>query len=131
MRPAIAHTMLRVVDLERALAFYHGALGMELVRREDYPEGEFTLVFLGFDGPSGVTLELTHNWGRERAYAHGEGFGHVAILVDDLEEVCDRVTGSGFDVTRRPGPMKYGAKAERIAFVRDADGYAVELLQRV
>jgi len=134
MRPAIGHTMLRVADLDRALSFYVDVLGMDVVQREDYPGGEFTLVFVGYDGASGVTIELTHNWGPQHAYTHGDAFGHVAIVVDDIEGLCARVRSAGFDVTRPPGPMKHRtasrAKPELIAFVRDADGYAVELVQR-
>lgn len=134
MRPAIAHTMLRVCDLDRALAFYVGVLGMDVVRSEDFPGGEFTLVFVGYDGPAGVAIELTHNWGPPKTYAHGDGFGHVAVVADDIDALCERARCAGFEVTRAPGPMTHRtptrATAEYIAFARDADGYAVELVQR-
>lgn len=132
MSPALVHTMLRVVDLDESLRFYVVTLGMKVGRREEHPLGRFTLVFVGY--ADGVTLELTHNWGRDTPYVHGTGFGHVAIVVDDVARVCACITSAGFTVTRPPGPMAHastsGRAPEYIAFVRDPDGYPVELIQR-
>lgn len=123
----ILHTMLRVGDLERSLAFYTDILGMRLLRRKDYPEGRFTLAFVGF-GPEEETaaLELTHNWDEDR-YDLGSGYGHVAIGVDDVYAACDRIKQRGGKVVREAGPMKGGSTV--IAFVEDPDGYKVELLE--
>lgn len=120
--------MLRVGDLERSLAFYTGVLGMTLLRRKDYPEGRFTLAFVGY-GPeeSAAVLELTHNWDTDR-YDLGAGYGHVAIAVDDAYAACAKVTELGGKVTRPAGPMKFSATV--IAFVEDPDGYKIEFIQR-
>jgi lactoylglutathione lyase len=124
----ILHTMLRVGDLDRALGFYTGVLQMKLLRRKDYPEGKFTLAFVGFgDEESGAVLELTHNWGVDR-YDTGTGFGHLAIAVDDAYRACEEVRKRGGKVTREAGPMKHGTTV--IAFVEDPDGYKIELIQR-
>lgn len=134
MSSALVHTMLRVVDLDRSLRFYVATLGMKVVRREEHPTGRFTLVFVGYGDEDGVTLELTHNWGGEKPYTHGTGFGHVAIAVDDVARSCACITAAGFTVTRPPGPMAHastsGRAPEHIAFVRDPDGYPVELVER-
>ena len=124
----ILHTMLRVGDLERSLAFYTQVLGMRLLRRHDYPEGRFTLAFVGF-GPEdeGAVLELTHNWDTAR-YELGGGFGHVAIEVPDAYAACAGIKQRGGVVTREAGPMKHGTTV--IAFVQDPDGYKIELIQR-
>ena len=123
----ILHTMIRVGDLEKSIAFYTEALGMRLLRRKDYPGGEFTLAFLGYGGESEETvIELTHNWGRTE-YDLGDAFGHIAIGADDIEGACERVREYGGEVTREPGPMKHGTTV--IAFVRDPDGYAIEFIQ--
>jgi len=123
------HTMLRVRDLEQSLAFYTGLLGMRLLRRKDFPGGEFTLAFVGYGDEEGHTvLELTHNWGRGEPYELGDGYGHVAIAVPDIYGTCDRLRQAGAPITREPGPMKHGTTV--IAFVRDPDGYAVELIER-
>ena len=121
------HTMIRVGDLERSLRFYTEVLGMRLLRRKDYPEGRFTLAFVGY-GPEDETavIELTHNWDTH-AYDLGNGFGHVAIAVDDIHAACDRIRQQGGVITREPGPMKHGSTV--IAFVRDPDGYAIELIE--
>jgi lactoylglutathione lyase len=123
----ILHTMIRVGDLERSLAFYTQVLGMTLLRRHDYPEGKFTLAFLGF-GPEaeGAVLELTHNWGTT-AYELGNGFGHVAVEVPDAHAACAEIKRRGGVVTREAGPMKHGQTV--IAFVQDPDGYKIELIQ--
>jgi lactoylglutathione lyase len=124
----ILHTMLRVCDLDRSLSFYTEVMQMKLLRRNDYPDGKFTLAFVGFsDEDSGAVLELTHNWGVDR-YDVGNGFGHVAIAVDDAYRACEEVRKRGGKVTREAGPMKHGTTV--IAFVEDPDGYKIELIQR-
>ncbi len=124
----LLHTMIRTGDLDRSIDFYTRVLGMKLLRRQDYPGGEFTLAFLGY-GPEDETavLELTHNWGTS-SYELGDGFGHIAIGVDDIEAACRRVRERGGTVTREPGPMKHGSTV--IAFVADPDGYMIELIGR-
>lgn len=124
----ILHTMLRVGDLQRSLSFYTDVLGMRLLRRKDYPDGKFTLAFVGYqDEADGAALELTHNWGTD-AYEIGTGYGHVAIEVDDAYQACEEIKRRGGVVTREAGPMKHGTTV--IAFVQDPDGYKVELIQR-
>jgi len=124
----ILHTMIRVGDLERSLGFYTGVLGMKLLRRKDYPSGEFTLAFVGYgDESSTAVLELTHNWGKS-SYALGDAFGHVAIGVDDIYATCERIRTAGGKITREPGPMKHGTTV--IAFVEDPDGYKIELIEQ-
>lgn len=124
----ILHTMLRVGDLERSLAFYTDVLGMKLLRRSDYSEGRFTLAFVGY-GPedSNAVLELTHNWDTHR-YELGGGYGHIAVEVDDAYAACEQVTAKGGKVTRPAGPMKHGTTV--IAFVEDPDGYKIEFIQK-
>lgn len=119
--------MLRVRDLEESLAFYCGQLGMELRRLSDYPGGEFTLAFVGYPGEDAHEIELTHNWDN-RDYDVGSGFGHIALAVEDIYAVCERLKAAGVPVTREPGPMKHGTTV--IAFVRDPTGYSIELIQR-
>ena len=123
------HTMIRVRDLDRSLDFYTRVLGMKLLRKKDFPSGEFTLAFVGY-GPEEETavIELTHNWGQQEPYGLGNGYGHVAIAVPDVYKACDRVREAGGRVTREPGPMKHGGA--EIAFVEDPDGYKVEFVQR-
>jgi lactoylglutathione lyase len=124
----LLHTMIRVGDLERSLAFYTGVLGMKLLRRQDYPDGRFTLAFVGF-APEAVeaAIELTHNWDTP-SYELGTGFGHVAIEVADAAAACDEIRRRGGKVVREAGPMKHGGTV--IAFVQDPDGYRIELIQR-
>jgi lactoylglutathione lyase len=124
----ILHTMIRVGDLDRSLAFYTEVLGMKLLRRHAYPDGRFTLAFVGY-GPesSEAVLELTHNWDT-KAYDVGTGFGHVAIAVDDAYAACAEIKRRGGTVTREAGPMKHGTTV--IAFVQDPDGYKIELIQK-
>jgi lactoylglutathione lyase len=123
----LLHTMLRVGDLERSLAFYTEVLGMRLLRRKDYPGGRFTLAFVGYGEESETTvLELTHNWDTS-SYELGSGYGHIAIGVDDIHRTCDAIAAQGGRVVRPPGPMKHGSTV--IAFVEDPDGYRVELIQ--
>lgn len=121
------HTMLRVGDLERSLAFYCNLLGMKLLRKKDYPGGEFTLAFVGYGDESDHTvLELTYNWGVE-TYDLGTAYGHIALGVDDIYKTCEQIKAMGGNVVREPGPMKHGSTV--IAFVQDPDGYKVELIQ--
>ena len=118
--------MLRVGNLDRSLAFYTELLGMRLLRKKDYPDGRFTLAFVGYGDESDSTVvELTHNWDTER-YDLGSGFGHVALGVDDIYGVAEKIRAAGGKITREPGPMKHGTTV--IAFVVDPDGYKIELI---
>lgn len=124
----LLHTMIRVGNLDRSIAFYTDVLGMQLLRRKEYPEGRFTNVFVGYgDEREHAVLELTHNWDTSR-YDLGTGYGHVAVEVDDAAAACDRVRALGGKVTREAGPMKHGTTV--IAFVEDPDGYKIEFIQR-
>ena len=124
----ILHTMLRVGDLERSLRFYTEVLGMRLLRRKDYPEGKFTLAFVGYgDETETAVIELTHNWGVGK-YELGNAFGHIAVSVDDAYKACEEVKRRGGRVTREAGPMKYGTTV--IAFIEDPDAYKIELIER-
>ncbi len=125
---SLLHTMLRVGDLDKSLAFYTGVLGMRLLRRNEYPEGKFTLAFVGYqEEADGAVIELTHNWGVER-YEIGTGYGHIALAVEDAAAACNAIRERGGKVTREAGPMKGGSTV--IAFVEDPDGYKIELIQR-
>lgn len=124
----LLHTMLRVGNLERSLAFYAEVLGMRELRRQDYPEGRFTLAFVGYEDESdGAVIELTHNWDTS-AYDLGNGFGHLAVAVPDAYRACDEIRARGGRIVREAGPMKHGNTV--IAFVEDPDGYRIELIQR-
>lgn len=124
----ILHTMLRVGNLEKSLAFYTQVLGMKLLRRKDYPDGRFTLAFVGYqDEADGTVLELTHNWDTP-SYNLGDGFGHIAIEVDDAYQACENTRKMGGKVTREAGPMKHGTTV--IAFIEDPDGYKIEFIQK-
>ena len=124
----ILHTMLRVGDLDRSIAFYTEVLGMRLLRKQDYPEGRFTLAFVGYNEESeGAVLELTHNWDTA-CYDLGTGFGHLAVEVPDAAAACEAVRAKGGRVTREAGPMKHGSTV--IAFVEDPDGYKIEFIER-
>ena len=123
----LLHTMLRVGDLEESLRFYCDILGMKLLRRKDYPGGQFTLAFVGYgDEIDHTVIELTHNWGVEQ-YNLGDAYGHIAIGVDDIYATCNTIKERGGRVVREPGPMKHGSTV--IAFVEDPSGYKVELIQ--
>lgn len=124
----ILHTMLRVGNLERSLAFYQQVLGMQLLRRQDFPEGRFTLAFVGYgEEDSHTVIELTHNWDTP-SYELGQGYGHIAIEVDDAAAACDAARARGGKVVREAGPMKHGTTV--IAFVEDPDGYKIEFIQK-
>lgn len=124
----VLHTMLRVGNLDRSIAFYTDVLGMRLLRRQDYPEGKFTLAFVGYEDESeGAVIELTHNWDVSQ-YDIGNGFGHIALAVPDAARACEQIRARGGKVVREAGPMKHGSTV--IAFVEDPDGYKIELIQR-
>ena len=120
--------MLRVGDLDRSIDFYCNVLGMKLLRRKDYPSGEFTLAFVGYgDEADHTVLELTYNWGTD-SYDLGNAYGHIALGVEDIYQACDKIRTLGGKVTREPGPMKHGSTV--IAFVEDPNGYKIELIQK-
>jgi len=120
--------MIRVGDLEASKKFYCEALGMRVLREKEYPDGKFTLCFVGYgDESDTAVLELTYNWGKTE-YAIGDGYGHVALGTNDIKGACDRVRALGYKVTREPGPMKHGTTV--IAFVEDPTGYKIELIER-
>jgi lactoylglutathione lyase len=124
----ILHTMLRVGDLDRSIDFYTNVLGMKVLRRNDYPDGRFTLAFVGYgDESEEAVLELTHNWDT-KSYEIGTGYGHVALEVADAYKACTEVKQRGGRVTREAGPMKHGTTV--IAFVEDPDGYKIEFIQK-
>ncbi|WP_295004150.1 lactoylglutathione lyase [uncultured Dechloromonas sp.] len=124
----ILHTMIRVGDLDQSIAFYTDILGMQLLRRTDYPEGRFTLAFVGYGSEDKeAVLELTHNWDTPR-YDLGNGYGHIALAVPDAAGACAQIKARGGKVVREAGPMKHGSTV--IAFVEDPDGYKIELIQR-
>ncbi|MGC9504617.1 lactoylglutathione lyase [Baaleninema sp.] len=123
----LLHTMLRVGNLEESLKFYCDVLGMKLLRQKDYPGGEFTLAFVGYgDESDHSVIELTYNWGVD-SYDIGDGYGHIALGVDDIYKTCDEIKSRGGKVVREPGPMKHGSTV--IAFVEDPTGYKIELIQ--
>ena len=123
----LLHTMLRVGNLDESLKFYCEVLGMTLLRQKDYPDGKFTLAFVGYgDEQNNSVIELTYNWGVEK-YDLGDSFGHLAIGVDDIYQTCDKIKELGGKVVREPGPMKHGTTV--IAFVEDPNGYKIELIQ--
>lgn len=120
------HTMLRVRDLESSIKFYCEILGMKLLRQHEFPQGKFTLAFVGYgDEKDSTVLELTHNW-EVQDYDHGNAYGHIAIGVDDVYAACARIRAMGGNVVRDAGPMKGGTTV--IAFVEDPDGYKIELV---
>ena len=122
------HTMIRVGDLQRSIDFYTGVLGMKELRRKDYPDGRFTLAFVGYgDEADHTVIELTHNWDT-KSYDLGNGFGHLAVAVPDAYKACEDVKAKGGKVTRPAGPMKHGGSV--IAFIEDPDGYKIEFIER-
>ena len=124
----ILHTMIRVGDLDRSIGFYTDVLGMKLISRKDFPEGKFTLAFVGYgENPEHAEIELTYNYGVEK-YELGNAFGHIALGVSDIFGACERIRAAGGRITREPGPMKHGTTV--IAFVEDPDGYKIELIQK-
>ena len=124
----ILHTMLRTGDLDRSIEFYTEVLGMRLLRQKDYPDGKFTLAFLGYgDESDNTVIELTYNWGVDN-YEMGSAFGHIAIEVDDVYQAADAIKARGGKMLREAGPMNAGATI--IAFVEDPDGYPIELIGR-
>ena len=123
----IIHTMIRVGNLEESIRFYTEALGMKLRRKKEYPDGKFTLAFVGYGDDRGHEIELTYNW-EQTAYNIGDGFGHVAIKTDDIYKTAHQIKALGGKVTREPGAMKHGTTV--IAFVEDPDGYKIELIQK-
>lgn len=124
----ILHTMLRVGDLEKSITFYTQVLGMTELRRKEYPDGKFTLAFLGYgDEANNTVLELTYNWGVE-SYEIGSAFGHIAIGVPDVYEACEKMKQVGGKIIREAGPMNAGNTI--IAFLEDPDGYQIELIGR-
>ncbi len=128
----LLHAMIRVSDLDRSVAFYRDGLGMQELRREDYPSGQFTLAFLGYgDESQGSVIELTFNYGAS-AYTHGTGFGHIAVGVADIYGACERLASMGVKILRAPGQMTHTAtngQRDVIAFIEDPDGYRIELIE--
>ena len=123
------HTMIRVKDLDKSLDFYTRHLGMKVLRQNDYPDGRFTLAFVGYGEESDQTVvELTHNWDQEEPYDLGTGFGHLALGVPDIYTTCNALEKEGVKIPRPPGPMKHGTTV--IAFIEDPDGYKIELIER-
>lgn len=122
----ILHTMLRVGNLSKSIDFYTNILGMKLLRQQDYPEGKFTLAFIGYgDESSHTVIELTYNYGVD-SYDLGKGYGHIAIGCEDVYSTCDKIRAAGGKIVREPGPMMHGTTI--LAFVEDPDGYKIELL---
>ena len=127
--PRFLHTMLRVRDLDRSVAFYTGLMGMKELRRSEVPGGRYTLCFVGYgDEASSSVIELTYNWDQAEPYEVGSGFGHLAVGMPDVYAACERLKAAGAKITRDAGPVKHGTTV--IAFVEDPDGYKVELVQR-
>jgi lactoylglutathione lyase len=123
----LLHTMIRVNNLNDSLKFYCDALGMKLLRKNDYPNGEFTLAFVGYgDERDNTVVELTHNWGTS-SYEMGDAFGHLAVGAEDIYRACAELKQKGVKVVREPGPMKFGGP--EIAFIEDPNGYKIELIQ--
>ena len=125
----LLHTMIRVKNLDKSIDFYTRHLGMTLMRKKDFPSGEFTLAFVGYgDEDTDAVIELTHNWGQDEPYDLGSGFGHLAVGVPDIYGTCEALSNEGVNIPRPPGPMKHGGSV--IAFVEDPDGYKIELIER-
>ena len=125
----ILHTMLRVVDLDKSIDFYTKYLNMKVLRKSDYPGGKFTLAFLGYGSEdSNTVLELTYNWDQEKPYNIGDAWGHIALGVKGIYSLCEKLEKDGVNVVRKPGPMKHGTTI--IAFIKDPDGYSIELIEK-
>jgi lactoylglutathione lyase len=125
----LLHTMIRVCDLDKSLDFYTRLLGMNLLRKTDYPEGRFTLAFVGYgEEKETAVIELTHNWDRAEPYVVGDGFGHLALAALDIYKTCEILAAEGVKIPRPPGPMKHGTTV--LAFIEDPDGYKIELIQK-
>ena len=126
----LAHTMIRVRNLELSLSFYCEILGMQVLRKTNYPEGRFTNTFIGY-GPETEfpTLELTHNWDHQETYDKGNGWGHICVETPNVYKACEDLAAKGIKITRLPGPMKHGTRV--IAFCEDPDGYKVELNEKI
>jgi len=123
------HTMIRVMDLEKSIEFYTKFFNMKLIRKKDFPGGKFSLAFLGYGSEVNNTiLELTYNWDQKEVYAKGNAWGHIALGVEDIYTLCDDLEKEGVLVTRKPGPMKHGTTL--IAFIKDPDGYSIELIEK-
>ena len=127
MKPRYLHTMVRVKDLEKSIAFYCDALGMKLHRRQDYEGGRFTLAFVGYEGDA-TQLELTHNWDQAQPYQLGTGYGHIAFGVSDIKATFAEFAAKGVNITRPAGAMKHGSTI--IGFIKDPDGYLIEFIQK-
>lgn len=123
----VMHTMIRVRDMDRSLDFYTRLLGMKVLRRKDYPEGRFSLAFVGYGAEiDHAVVELTHNWDQDKPYEIGNGYGHIAIAVDDIYKTCETLRQQGASIIREAGPMKNDTLV--LAFVQDPDGYKIELI---
>ncbi|NVJ90301.1 MAG: lactoylglutathione lyase [Methylocystaceae bacterium] len=123
------HTMIRVFDLDKSISFYTEILGMKVLRKNDFPDGKFTLAFVGYgEEKDNTVIELTHNWDQAEPYDIGNGFGHLALGVPDIYKTCDDLRAVGAKIVREPGPMKHGTTV--IAFIEDPDGYKIELIER-
>lgn len=123
------HTMLRVKDLDKSLDFYTRLLGMQELRKKDFPTGKFTLAFVGYgDEVNNTVVELTHNWDQTEPYDLGDAFGHLALGVKDIYATCEKLGQEGVSIPRPPGPMKHGGSV--IAFIEDPDGYKIELVEK-
>tara|TARA_B100000029_G_scaffold443257_1_gene462217 strand:- start:544 stop:966 length:423 start_codon:yes stop_codon:yes gene_type:complete len=126
----LAHTMLRVLDLDSSLQFYCDILGMKVLRKTDYPDGKFTNTFIGYGAENTYpTLELTYNWDQKEPYEKGNGWGHICIETPNVYKACEDLSSAGIKITRPPGPMKHGTRV--IAFCEDPDGYKVELNEKI
>ena len=124
----ILHSMIRVNNLEESIKFYTQVLGMNLLREKEYPEGKFSLAFLGYGKETEETvIELTYNWDKSE-YEHGNAFGHIAIEVHDIYQFCEEIKGKGANIIRDPGPMM-GSKLV-LAFIEDPNGYKIELIEK-
>jgi lactoylglutathione lyase len=129
-RARMLHTMIRVLDLEKSIDFYCRLLGMNLMRKNDYPGGRYSLAFVGYgDEASQAVIELTHNWDQKEPYTIGSGFGHLALGVADIYGVCEKLAAAGVKIPRPAGPVKHGTTV--IAFIEDPDGYKIELIDRL